>query len=93
MQTITVNDLATDLMKYLTIAKTKSLILNDNDESYTFSLKLRKPKAKPVGRHATPEEIELFRQGRENFAKGNYYAQRDGETVREFTERILREDD
>ncbi len=91
MTTITVNELALNLRKYLDFAKSESFILNDNDELFTLTLKRKKSKVR--SRPATPEELELIREGEENFAKGNYYAQRDDETVDEFIDRMLREED
>ncbi len=41
----------------------------------------------------TPEELEKIRRGEENFRNGNYYAQREDETLDEFFYRMLREEE
>ncbi len=44
---------------------------------------------RPVRHEATEEELEDLRQAREEYARGEYFAQKPGETIEAFVERIL----
>ncbi len=48
----------------------------------------KKVRLHPIGCEATPEELELIRQAREEYARGEYYSKLPGETFEEFFARI-----
>ncbi len=44
---------------------------------------------RPIRREATEEELEELRLAREEVARGEFFAQKPGETIEAFVERIL----
>ncbi len=95
-QAVSLEEFAQNILLYRDMAKSRAVTVNDSDGvTFSFVLKRKKVKAEPQPGVWIPtaEDLAEIREAEEERAKGHYYAQRDDETVDEFIDRMLLEDD